>query len=200
MIKAIQKIKNKKGFTLVELIVVIAIIAILTAVIVPLVGRYAAQATYTALQDNAKTVSTTASTVIADVTRLGTVYSNKVLVGVKSDNDLKIYAFKADGKTAIDTTGDDADKDSATVCSNLVQGLNDAVANNSSFIILVGNAGSVSAVAYSNDKSLVDGNKPVASLAVAKGDFDDTYKVGDKPIGVYGDFASVATHSVSIPD
>ncbi len=49
MLNKIRKLRAKKGFTLVELIVVIAIIAILTAVLVPLVGNYVQQAAYTTL-------------------------------------------------------------------------------------------------------------------------------------------------------
>lgn len=38
MLKNIQKLKNKKGFTLVELIIVIAVMAILAAIVVPNIG------------------------------------------------------------------------------------------------------------------------------------------------------------------
>ena len=52
MLNKIRKLREKKGFTLVELIVVIAIIAILTAVLVPLIGNWTQQAAYTTLQDD----------------------------------------------------------------------------------------------------------------------------------------------------
>lgn len=57
MMNKIRRLKEKKGFTLVELIVVIAIIAILTAVLVPLINNWTQQAAYTMLNDGAQTVS-----------------------------------------------------------------------------------------------------------------------------------------------
>lgn len=56
-----KSIKNKKGFTLVELIVVIAIIAILTAVLVPIIGNYTATAAQNTAQQCAGEAKTTIS-------------------------------------------------------------------------------------------------------------------------------------------
>lgn len=58
MIAFIQKLKNKKGFTLVELIVVIAIIAILTAVLIPVIGNYTADANKAADEQTKKEIET----------------------------------------------------------------------------------------------------------------------------------------------
>lgn len=58
--------KNKKGFTLVELIVVLVIIAILAAVLVPTVSGYIKRANRTADQSAAKTAYTAYSSALTD--------------------------------------------------------------------------------------------------------------------------------------
>lgn len=161
MIGKIQKLKNKKGFTLVELIVVIAIIAVLTAVIVPLVGRYAAQATYTTLQDAAKTVANTTSTVLADVTRLGTVYSGGDIKGSKSGDKLTINCGDSD------------------FAEKLQNALEEAVPDGATFFIGVSD-NTVSCVIYSTAVTIDQ------KVTVAEGDFDESYTYSSKPVGIYG--------------
>lgn len=53
-----KKLLNKKGFTLIELIVVIAILAILALILVPSIANYVNQATTARDQANARTVLT----------------------------------------------------------------------------------------------------------------------------------------------
>lgn len=53
-----KKLLNKKGFTLIELIVVIAILAILALILVPSISNYVTQATNARDQANARTVLT----------------------------------------------------------------------------------------------------------------------------------------------
>lgn len=165
MIKMIQKLKNKKGFTLVELIVVIAIIAILTAVIVPLVGRYAANATYTTLQDAAKTVSSTANTVLADITQTGSVYKSQLITGSKSGTTLTIKADSASGN-------------STTLETELQSALQEAVPAGAYFAIQVTD-NTVSAVVYSTKDSL-------SSIVTVTKVGDGQYEYNNNPIGVYG--------------
>ena len=55
-----RRIKEKKGFTLIELVVVIAIIAVLTSVLVPSVAGYVDTARDTTAMANAKLAYTTA--------------------------------------------------------------------------------------------------------------------------------------------
>lgn len=101
MLNKIRKLKNKKGFTLVELIVVIAIIAVLTAVIVPLIGRYSTQAAYTTLQDAAKTISDNLNTVMSAVSMEGTPANCTYIQGVKTSSGLTVTA--SGGASAVDT-------------------------------------------------------------------------------------------------
>lgn len=61
-----KKRLNNKGFTLVELIVVIAIVAVLAVVGIPAIAGQVAKANKSAADANAKTVATQASIAITD--------------------------------------------------------------------------------------------------------------------------------------
>ena len=56
MIKRLQKLKNKKGFTLVELMVVVAIIGVLTAIAVPMYNSVTDNANKKAVEANLRTI------------------------------------------------------------------------------------------------------------------------------------------------
>lgn len=104
--------KNKKGFTLVELIVVLVIIAILAAVLVPTVSGYIKRANKTADQSAAKTAYTAYSAALTDWigehTAATTVTADEVEKIVKDDgylSDIEIAkctpTYATDGSMAI---------------------------------------------------------------------------------------------------
>lgn len=61
-----NRLNNRKGFTLIELIVVIAIIAILAAVLIPRFAGFTQRANRSAVVATAKTINTAIATLVAD--------------------------------------------------------------------------------------------------------------------------------------
>ena len=190
MIKMIQKLKNKKGFTLVELIVVIAIIAILTAVIVPLIARYSAQARYTTLMDAAQTISNSANNAMSDANQKGVV-SLTSFTGDKSGGTFTITPSSGAAQSGghIDATGKatystDANERAA---QKLWESLNDTLPAEAHFYISV-NASAVKGVVYSTKNAVTDA---IGSAAVAVDGFDNAYgtaATGGDALGVSGSY------------
>ena len=197
MIKMIQKLKNKKGFTLVELIVVIAIIAILTAVIVPLIARYSAQARYTTLMDAAQTISNSANNAMSDANQQGVVTVTN-FSGSKTGNTLTI-------KSSADTTGITTGKESDGSYSKdankraeqkLWEALSTTLPDGCNFYVQV-KSSAVEGVIYTTEQGLtVSASTTIVKLT----DFDNAYATAatnGKAIGVSGCFLKEQTGSGS---
>ncbi|MFR4342007.1 MAG: type II secretion system protein [Gemmiger formicilis] len=91
MFEKIRKMKNKKGFTLVELIVVLVILAILAAMLVPALTGYIDKA------NKEKVIATTRMVVMAAQTEASEKYGLKAAGQLNGGNDITV---SYDGTTA----------------------------------------------------------------------------------------------------
>ena len=88
--KRMKKVSNKKGFTLVELIGVIAIIGVLAVVLVPKLGGFADKAKGAGALTEAKQVATAADSLLiekGDITKV-TVADVEELAGVPEESEI----------------------------------------------------------------------------------------------------------------
>lgn len=93
MFEKIRKMKNQKGFTLVELIVVLVILAILAAMLVPALTGYIDKA------NKQKIIATTRQVVMAAQTEISEAYSKTTLKdGALTIEDGKEYAVLTNDK------------------------------------------------------------------------------------------------------
>lgn len=88
MIKFFQKLKAKKGFTLVELIVVIAIIGVLAAILVPTMLGYVTSSRVTSANSTAASIKNNVDTFLTNADTAG--YGMKLSSGAKATLTIKV--------------------------------------------------------------------------------------------------------------
>lgn len=90
MQKLRKSAKEKKGFTLIELIIVIAIIAILIALIAPNLVKFLSTAKSTSVDANAKTAYTSIQTYLTEKETAGTPVAAKTYFITSDGSNLKV--------------------------------------------------------------------------------------------------------------
>lgn len=185
MMNKIRKLKEKKGFTLVELIVVIAIIAILTAVLVPLINNWSQQAAYTMLNDGAQTVSNAVNESISKIVAGGEPVISHIdtITGVKAsaaEGSLEVTI----GSATVKSTDTVANTDTAEerIAYEIAKMLDATMTDPCAFTATLSN-GAVAGVVYSTSLSTA----PDVSKTITKVENFNGYEIEDGgAVGVTG--------------
>ena len=187
MMYKIGKPREKKGFTLVELIVVIAIIAILTAVLVPLINNWSQQASYTMLNDGAQTVSNVVNESISKIVAGGEPLVSHVdtITGIKTAGDSGSFTVTVGSATGNSTdTVSDTDSAEKKIAVEIATML-DATLNDPSVFTATMSNGAVAGVVYTTSKSVIPTDDEIKAVKKVKG-FNGFEISGYGAVGVTG--------------
>jgi type IV pilus assembly protein PilA len=117
----LRLLRRKKGFTLIELMIVVAIIGILAAIAIPNFMKFQAKSKQSEAKTNLKALFTAAKSKFAEVPDYSQLYintANKTLIGFSPEKN-KRYSYYGNGQTdtiACDATGCTGD------CGKMVAG------------------------------------------------------------------------------
>lgn len=163
MIKKLQKLKAKKGFTLVELIVVIAIIGVLAAILIPTMIGYVKSANITSADQTAASIRKTVANTISSMETKGCTLKGDGKWDVdiaNADGSNPTFTVDSDTASTLDVSGkksNGAEWQPNDMCESIANALkNDLKEIKAGSAIIVIKNGVCAQVAYSSSDSVKD--------------------------------------------